>query len=273
MYIAADGLVKAALFVCVGAVQHRFGGVDELRLFGRGRALYVTGPLVVVCALALAGLPPFGPFWGKAMIDSAAHHAGITWLPVVFVAVSAVTGAAVLRAAGRVFWGLGSPSDPVASDLPGPEEKDPELDYSHERVPLTMTIPALALAAGGLAFGLIPGLANSASAAAAGFVDRAGYAAAVLGGSSHHVSAPSVAPGSADVAYGVLSVALAAGLAALALYRERTGGRLLVIAEGATAAVLLRLRRLHTGDVADYVTWLVVGTAVLGGLFAATLSG
>jgi hypothetical protein len=179
----------------------------------------------------------------------------------------------VLRAAGRVFWGLGSPSDPVASDVPGPEEHDPELDYSHERVPLTMTIPALALAVGGLVFGLIPGLADSASAAAAGFVDRARYAAAVLGGASHHFTAPSVSPSGADWAYGALSALLAVGLAGLALYRERTGGRLLVIAEGATAAVLFRLRRLHTGDVADYVTWLVVGTAVLGGLFAATLSG
>jgi multicomponent Na+:H+ antiporter subunit D len=273
MYIAADGLVKAALFVCVGVIQHRYGGVDELSLFGRCRGLKVTAPLVVVCALALAGLPPLGPFWGKAMIDSAAHEAGIVWLPVVFVAVSAVTGAAVLRAAGRVFWGLGATSDALASDMPGPEEADPELDYRHDRVPLTMTVPALVLAAGSLAFGLIPGLAHAAERAAAGFVDRAGYAASVLGGTPHHVAAPSVAPDAADVAYGILATVLACALAALALYRERAGGRLLVIAEGATAALLLRLRRLHSGDVSDYVTWLVVGTAVLGGLFAATLSG
>jgi multicomponent Na+:H+ antiporter subunit D len=273
IYIAADGLVKAALFVCVGVVQHRYGGVDELALFGRCRALTITAPLVVVCALALAGLPPFGPFWGKAMIEAAAHDAGIEWLPIVFVTVSAVTGAAVLRAAGRVFWGLGTARDAMASDLPGPEEADPELDYSHERVPLTMTVPALVLAAGSLALGLIPGLADAAGRAAAGFVDRAGYAASVLGGSAHHVAGPSLSPGVADVAYGVLGTVCAAGLAALALYRERAGGRLLIIAEGATAAVLLRLRRLHSGDVSDYVTWLVVGTAVLGGLFAATLSG
>jgi hypothetical protein len=36
--------------------------------------------------------------------------------------------------------------------------------------------------------------------------------------------------------------------------------------------VLHRLRGLHSGDVRDYVTWLVVGFAVLGGVFAATLS-
>jgi multicomponent Na+:H+ antiporter subunit D len=273
MYIAADGLVKAALFVCVGVVQHRYGGVDELTLRGRGRGLLVTGPLVVVCGLALAGLPPFGPFWGKAMIDAAAHDVGIGWLPTVFVAVSAVTGAAVLRAAGRVFWGLGSGRDPLATDIPGPEEADPELDYSHERVPLTMTIPALALAGASLALGLVPGLADAAERAAAGFVNRAGYAASVLGGSAQHVSAPSVSPGAADVLYGLLATLLAVALAALALYRERAAGRLLAATEGAASALLVRLRGLHSGDVSDYVTWLVVGTVVLGGLFAATLTG
>jgi len=40
----------------------------------------------------------------------------------------------------------------------------------------------------------------------------------------------------------------------------------------AAGAGLARLRALHTGYVADYVTWLVVGAAVLGALFAATLT-
>jgi multicomponent Na+:H+ antiporter subunit D len=272
MYIAADGLVKAALFVAVGIIQHRYASVDELDLRGRARGLVVTGPLVVVCGLALASLPPFGPFYGKAMIDVAAHDAGVVWLPVVFVLVSAVTGAAVLRAAGRVFWGLGSSRDLIADDLPGQREEDPELDYTHERVPLTMTIPALALGAAGLAIGLVPGLPDAAGRAAAAFVDRAGYATAVLGGSAPHLRAPSVAPDAANVLYGVLGTALALALAGTTLYRERLQGSLLSAGEGATTAVLHRLRIIHSGDVRDYVTWLLLGFAVLGGVFAATLT-
>jgi multicomponent Na+:H+ antiporter subunit D len=272
VYIAADGLVKAALFVSVGIIQHRYAGVDELDLRGRARALVITGPLVVVCGLALASLPPFGPFYGKAMIDVAANDAGVVWLPVVFVFVSAVTGAAVLRAAGRVFWGLGTGPDPIADDLPGPHEENPELDYSHQRVPLTMTIPALALAVAGLAIGLVPGLTDAAGRAAASFVDRAGYAASVLGGHATHPHAPSVGPGTADVLYGVLATVLALALAGAALYRERLRGGLFSAGESATAAMLHRLRGLHSGDVRDYVTWLVLGSAVLGGVFAASLS-
>jgi multicomponent Na+:H+ antiporter subunit D len=273
MYVAADGLVKAALFVCVGVVQHRYQSVDELELRGRGRPLRLTGPLTVACALAVASLPPFGPFFGKAMIDVAAHHVGVVWLPLVFVLVSAVTGAAVLRAAGRVFWGLGSSTDPVASDVAGPHETDPELDYSHERVPLTMTVPAFGLAGAGLAFGLLPGLPDAAERAAAAFVDRAGYAGAVLGGATPHAEVPSVSIGGGDVAVGAVSALVAIGLAGTALYRERLRSRALAAGEGATTALLQHLRALHSGDVRDYVTWLVIGAVVLGGLFAATLSG
>jgi multicomponent Na+:H+ antiporter subunit D len=273
MYVAADGLVKASLFVCVGIVQHRYASVDELELRGRGRPLRLTGPVVVGCALALASLPPFGPFFGKAMIDVAAHDAGVVWLPVVFLFASALTGGAVLRAAGRVFWGLGPSSDPVMSDKPSPHEADPELDYSHERVPRTMTIPALALAAGGLLVGLVPGLADAAQRAAATFVDRAGYAAAVLGGSSPHPRVPSVSPGLGNVLLGIVVTVVALALAGAALYRDRLRSRALSAGEGATTAVLERLRALHSGDVRDYVTWLVAGTVVLGAVFAATLPG
>jgi hypothetical protein len=62
-------------------------------------------------------------------------------------------------------------------------------------------------------------------------------------------------------------------LAGLALYRGRVRSRALAAGEGATAALLTRLRAVHSGDVRDYVTWLVVGAVVLGGLFAATLTG
>ena len=273
LYVVADGLVKAALFVCVGIIQHRFSSVDELELRARCRPLRITGPLMVVCALAIASLPPFGPFSGKGMIDVAAHHAGVTWLPIVFVLVSAVTGGAVLRAAGRVFWGLGPRTEPLAADVPGPHEADPELDYSHERVPRTMTIPSLVLAGTGLALGLVPGLARAAERAAARFVDRAGYAASVLGGSAPHTQVPSLSIGVADFGYGLLSVLLALGLAGIALYGDRVGGRAFAAGEGAAAALLGRLRAAHSGDVRDYVTWLVIGAVVLGGLFAATLTG
>jgi multicomponent Na+:H+ antiporter subunit D len=271
VYVLADGSIKASLFVSVGALQHRYQSVDELRLRGRARRLLVTGPLVAVCGLAIASLPPFGPFFGKAMIERAGHDAGMAWLPVVFFLVSALTGAAILRAAGRVFAGWGPARDPIAAGPPAPAEVDAELAYRHDRVPRTMTVPALALAAAGLGLGFIPGLVDGIEEGAARFVDRPAYAQTVLHDRpvARAGEAPSVRPDASDVAFGLGSVVAALALAYAALFRERSGaGRRTAAYAG---AMLARLRALHSGHLGDYVTWLVVGAAVLAGLFAATL--
>jgi multicomponent Na+:H+ antiporter subunit D len=275
LFVIADGCIKASLFVSLGVVQHLRGNVDELRLHGRGRDLRLTGPLFGICALAVASLPPFGPFLGKTLIESAAEDSGLWWVPAVFLVSSAITGAALLRASGRVFLGLGPHKDRIAADLPGPDEADPELAYSHDRVPRTMTVPAVALAVAGLGVGLIPGVAGHLERAAAQFVDRAGYEASVLHGA---VAAPplNVATHSPDilgVTLGLLTVLAAIALAAGALLPKRVPPRVLAVVEGSADAGVGFLRRLHTGLITDYVTWLVVGAAVLGALFAVTLSG
>ena len=64
-----------------------------------------------VLALAVASLPPFGPWLGKALIDEAARDAGQGWVVAVFALTSIVTGAALLRATARVFVGVGPRDD------------------------------------------------------------------------------------------------------------------------------------------------------------------
>jgi multicomponent Na+:H+ antiporter subunit D len=271
LFVVADGLVKAALFVCVGTVQHLFGSVDELRLYGRGRALRLTGPVMAVCALAVASLPPFGPWLGKAVIDGAAREAGAGWVIAVFVVASALTGAALLRATARVFVGIGPREDPAIVDRPAPDEVDAELRYSHERVPRTMTVPALALAIGGLGIGLVPGVRAAFEGAGEPFVDRAGYAATVLHGELAHRGGTAIglAPGLSDVLLGLLTAACACGLAYVSLAPARESVHRLGLATG---RAIDWLRPLHSGYVGDYVTWLVAGAAVLGGVFALTLT-
>jgi multicomponent Na+:H+ antiporter subunit D len=301
VYVLADGSVKASLFVGVGVLQHRFASVDELGLQGRGRKLPLTTGLFVAGGLALASLPPFGPFLGKAMIDEAAVSAGYGWVAAVLLVASALTGGAVLRATGRIFRGWGVESKEGDQYHTRGREVDPELRYPHDRVPLTMTVPAVALLVFGLAIGLVPGLPDAAHRAAARFTDRGAYAATVLGGAapprgttaagaatspgasaatSPHAAAarsaaraePFTGPHAVDWLYAALSLTGAAGLAWLALTR----GRLRDLAGGGAAgravrAALAGLRGLHTGQVTDYVTWLVVGTVLLGLTWAVTI--
>jgi multicomponent Na+:H+ antiporter subunit D len=270
LYVVADGLVKASLFVGVGTVQHMFGSVDELRLYGRGRALRITGPLMAAGGLAVASLPPFGPWLGKALIDDAAREAGAGWVLVVFVIASILTGGAVLRATARVFVGVGPHEDPSIVAAPAPDEVDPEFRFTHKRAPRTMTVPAIALAVGGLGAGVVPGLRAAFEHAGQPFVDRAGYAATVLHGRVvHEGGSAALAPGLSDVLVGIVTAAGACALAYLSLAPARPSVHRLGLATGRATAWL---RPLHSGYVGDYVTWLVAGAAVMGGVFALTLT-
>jgi multicomponent Na+:H+ antiporter subunit D len=133
-----------------------------------------------------------------------------------------------------------------------------------------MTIPALALAVGGLGIGFVPGLRASFEGAGQPFVDRAGYAATVLHGEAmREGGALSLAPSLSDVLVGIFTAACACGLAYLSLAPPRPRLHRLGLATGRAIAWL---RPLHSGYVGDYVTWLVTGAAVLGGVFAVTLT-
>ena len=108
VFVVGDGLVKAALFVSVGALEHRRGSVDEVALYGRGRDLKALGIVFAVTGLALAALPPFGPFLGRAMIEDAATKQGFGWISPILVVASALVGGAVLRVVRTVFLGRGA---------------------------------------------------------------------------------------------------------------------------------------------------------------------
>jgi hypothetical protein len=71
------------------------------------------------------------------------------------------------------------------------------------------------------------------------------------------------------VLLGLLTAASACGLAYVSLAPARDRLHRLGLATG---RAIDWLRPLHSGYVGDYVTWLVAGAAVLGGVFALTLT-
>jgi multicomponent Na+:H+ antiporter subunit D len=262
LYLVGDGLVKGALFVSIGLVQHHMRDVDELALRGRGRHLPWAAALMVTGALGLAGVPPFGTFRGKALMEEAATAAGYPWLAVVFVAVAALTSAALLRAAARVFLGVGEAAPAPAGAV------------RHPHIHTTLVGPAVVLLTGALAIGMAPGLAGRVEAAAGRFTDRSAYAATVLQGTTGpgeaataggHATGSFVVPAALAVLSALLGLALALGT--LLPGRLPTGRLTLALGRvwTPTAAVL---RALHSGNIGDSVTWLVVGMAGFGTLLA-----
>lgn len=278
IYIVADGLVKASLFICVGIFQHRFSRVDELRLRGMGRALPLTGLVFFAGALALSAMPEWGTFLGKSVIEGAALKTpGYGWVPALFTLAEILTGAAVVRAAGRVFLGWGRPDEADDAADEADRETDSETDGgvggSSRRTPPVLWLPALVLLLAGLAVGVVPGVEHVAKLAAERFVDRHAYAAAVLHG---HVLAvprpgPSEAPTGADFGYGAASSLGALALGLLALFAHRLPRHPIHEISAGFRAVTGGLRGLHNGHPGDYVAWLTLGAAVFAGVFALTL--
>jgi multicomponent Na+:H+ antiporter subunit D len=267
VYIVGHGLTKGALFMCAGVLLHRFATIDEFDLHGLGREVPVVGVLFAAGALLLAAAPPLTLFLGKSMLEAASSEAGYGWLIAVFVLASAMTAGAMLRVAGRVFLGWGPAEGPDPSQARAAEERVDETRGRRDHTPLVMVVvPALLLLAAA-AIGLVPGAVPAVEHQALRFVDHGAYARWVLGG-GQHIIWPAIKPShvkAVDVLFALLSVGGAVGLAALGLFgrplREGLPPRVQLPARHA----LVTLRRLHSGEIGDYIAWWTAGTAVLGG--------
>jgi multicomponent Na+:H+ antiporter subunit D len=270
LLILADGLLRAGLFVCLGAVLHRCGSLYQSLLHGRGRVLPRLIPILFAAGtIGLAALPPLGAFPGKALIEMAAADIGYGWVSAVFLVATLLTASALLRAGARVFLGWG-PALPAPTDRREPPTEESELVGSRARVPGVMFASAGILIVAGLAVSAMPGVITEAQRGAHASADRAAYAAAVLG--RPIPPGPSIEylhPGAVEVILGLVTVLGAVGLAAVMVQRVRLPVTLPKELVRAAEWTSWRLRRQHSGQIGDYVAWATVGFALLAGLFAA----
>jgi len=267
-YVLSHGLLKGALFLCIGILLNKLSSVDELVLQNRGRELPLTGVVFALCAFAIAGPPPLGTFLGKSLIDEGATAFDYHWIPLVVTVASILTSGAMLRAAGRVFLGLGASSEPYLSEEP---DEQHEVEREPGRSQYLMLLPTAALALAGIGVGLVPGLEHHTEAAASRFRDTHAYVNGVLNGHQPHhavlnfdlltLTTPSMLWGTASALGAVL-------LAAVALNRERLRPRFVKAPLHILNRGLDPIRALHSGAVGDYVAWLTAGVALLGGLVA-----
>jgi multicomponent Na+:H+ antiporter subunit D len=271
VYVAGHGLVKAALFLCVGVLLHRLGSVNETWLHGRGRHLRATGVVFTLAALGLADLPPFATFLGQGYIDDSAWAHGLAWVMGVFIACGILTSGAVLRVAGGVFYGLGDAPAEDAEMAEMAAEETSETDSDKQRTPLTMIIPPAVLVACAMVVGLITQLGPAVQAAAIRFEDQAAYNATVLAGAhiTHPVALMAAEPTGitvSDVLTGTGTTIGALILAFLALYWRRLP--LLRRGYEPGAGLTAPIQRFQSGVVNDYVAWIILGLACVGGVLA-----
>jgi multicomponent Na+:H+ antiporter subunit D len=269
--VLSHGLLKGSLFLCAGILLLRFDDIDELRLRGKGRSLPLVGIMFGLGALALSGLPYVGSYLGHAQIDEGATANGIDWVQPLLMIAAGVSSAAILRAGARVFLGWGPAEDPLLS--PEPSESAPERSAS---MPALLAVTAVALVLG-LVVSVVPGLGQRVEDAAARARDRGAYVENVLQG--HQTPAPAhlavaVEHTATDsVLYGFGGAVIAVAFAFLGLYHRRLPELVRTSARKALGPPVTALRLAHSGLIGDYVMWITLGTAVVGGVWALLLRG
>jgi multicomponent Na+:H+ antiporter subunit D len=267
-YVLAHAFAKAALFMCVGILLHRFTDVDELALRGCGavdRTMKFVGVLFVAGGIALAGAPLLGVFDGKSLGEGAVAEAGYGWAVAVFILASGMTAGAVLRAAGTIFFGWGE-DEPPESEQPAEADEESETLQPHDRTPLPMLVPTALLTAAALACSFFPGLDHAIQQAAARFADSPAYAEAVLHRHAHFESIEPKGLKAVDFLWGTLALALALAIAGLSLFGDRFEWPGLAPLRRAADRLQTALGALHSGHVGDYIAWM---TAAMGAFAAA----
>jgi multicomponent Na+:H+ antiporter subunit D len=264
VYMFGHGLVKGALFMGTGVFLHRIGDVDEINLYRRGKDLGVLlTTTFFVGGVALAGLPPFGTWTGKAMAESAAVEIGLQWLPWLFVLVSMLTAGGVLRMAARVLWGLG-PKPEIESGAPTIHEKFETRD-PHESVPWTMALTPVVLLALSLAAGIYFYTSDWPRLAAQRLSNQHVYIQTVLFGEPvpavEHAARFHAA--ARDVITGIVSVLGAVLLALAGLYLPIFPKTFHGVLEKIVYPPIRALNYGHVGTVIDYVAWITFGVGLL----------
>jgi multicomponent Na+:H+ antiporter subunit D len=266
VYLNTNGLLRGALFLAVGILVRRLKCGDELELRGQGLRAPFAAAVFVAVGLSLALLPPFGPFLGNALVVDSADRLGYTWVPPLLALATIMSAGTILRASARIFGGWGDTDDPLLTQEPEEIQEEPA-DTARVSPPL-LWVPPVALAVCGLGLAFVPDLGGRALQHAGRMLDHAARAREVLHGVRPPSEArPSYSPSSAAYAYGAASTVGALCFAAFGLYRRRLPAAVRSAGGRVFGEPIKVFKALHSGVVADYVTWLVVGVAVLGGLF------
>jgi multicomponent Na+:H+ antiporter subunit D len=137
VHVVNHGLMKAALFLAVGAIFYRIGTVQLKDLAGIGRQMPLTMAAFTVAGFALVGTPGTVGFVSKWYLALGAIDRG-SWLLVFLIIGSSIIALVYLGRVLEIAWMREStPETAKASDPP-----------------LAMLLPILVLAGGTVYFGI-----------------------------------------------------------------------------------------------------------------------
>ncbi|MDX8045895.1 Na+/H+ antiporter subunit D [Gracilibacillus sp. S3-1-1] len=104
-YLINDMIIKAALFLLVGAIAYLAGTSDLRKMRGLIHHYPLLGWMFFIAAFVLAGIPPFSGFIGKLLLLQGAMEADQIVVAIIALASSLLILLSVMRIFIRGFWG------------------------------------------------------------------------------------------------------------------------------------------------------------------------
>jgi NADH:ubiquinone oxidoreductase subunit 5 (subunit L)/multisubunit Na+/H+ antiporter MnhA subunit len=105
LFILMHGLAKGGLFLCAGIIEQNTHTKDITKLGGLIKTMPVTAFSFILCAFSIMGIPPFGGFFSKFMVMTAAVQSGRIALALVFLSGAFMTIIYLFRLFNTVFMG------------------------------------------------------------------------------------------------------------------------------------------------------------------------
>ena len=143
-HLMNHAIFKAAAFMAAGAVIHSCKTRFMNEMGGIRSNMKLTFVTMLICVLALSGVPPFSGFWSKDAILAVTWESGQLWLYILAAITATLTFVYSLKIIGWVFLG------PKSAHI---KELEHEGIVIHEARPI-MYIPYLLLAASSIVIGL-----------------------------------------------------------------------------------------------------------------------
>jgi NADH-quinone oxidoreductase subunit L len=104
-HLLSHAVFKALLFLSAGAVIHAVHTRDMREMGGLGRQMPVVRVVMIIGALALAGIPIVNGFWSKELVLEVGHEGGPAWAWAVMLFGAGLTALYTLRFVTMVFFG------------------------------------------------------------------------------------------------------------------------------------------------------------------------
>lgn len=105
LHLLNHAITKSLLFFAAGDVVQRYGTRRIARIRGAARAVPVTGPLFLLGAFAIAGLPPSGIFLSELGVLISAFLQSVAWVGLLILGLLAATFAGLCAHVVQVAFG------------------------------------------------------------------------------------------------------------------------------------------------------------------------